>query len=97
MSLGYDAKDTVFADACFQTRADALFLGLGKSRAVGNVQKERNAGADFVDILSAGPAAAGEPKCQQVLRYFNALLDFDHRVISPTGAGVGYIIVLILR
>ena len=96
MSLGYDAKDAVFADACFKTRADARFLGLGKSRAIANVQEERNTGADLVDILSAGSAAAGEPKRQQTLRDLNAFLDFDHRVVSPIGASVGYILVLIL-
>ncbi len=96
MSLGYDAKDAVGVDACFETRADARFLGLGKPRAVGNVQKECNAGADLVDILSAGPAAARELKRQQILRDSNAFFDFDHRVVSPTGSDVGYILALIL-
>ncbi len=97
MSLGYDAKDAILADACFETLADARFLDLGESRAVGYVQKERNAGADLVDILSAGPAAAGELKRQQVLRDFNAFFDFDHRVVSPIGANVGSIFVRIRR
>ena len=97
MPLGYDAKDAVLADACFKTRADARFLGLGKSRAVANVQKERNAGADLVDVLSAGPAAARELKRQQVFRDINAFLDFDHCVVSPTGSGVGFTVVMIRR
>ncbi len=58
MSLGYDAKDAVFADTCFEMCADTFFLYFGEAGTVGYVQKERNAGADLVDVLSAGPAAA---------------------------------------
>lgn len=80
--LRYDAEDAFFGDSFAEAFGDAVFLRFGQVGRACDVEQERNAGVEFVYVLSAGPAAAGVLEDERLFCDLDSFCDFHRAILT---------------
>lgn len=77
-------KPTVTGDACGQASAHVRLVMPGQIATRFKIEKKRNPGVDFVDILSAGPGASGKASLYPTFQIHLVKIFECHYNVKPT-------------